>query len=88
MRGVFDLKVYNADKAYRGTMLAAAPEDRQKESDAYNETLRVGPAHHWREPTLKDLLADPIIKAMMDADGVDSEALEAMLQGAIASRSR
>jgi hypothetical protein len=32
-----------------------------------------------REPTLKEILSDSIIRAMMDADGVDPDELEAML---------
>jgi hypothetical protein len=35
---------------------------------------------HWHEPTLKDLLSDPITRALMEADGVDGEELEAMLR--------
>jgi hypothetical protein len=36
---------------------------------------------HWchREPTLKDMLADSIVRAVMAADGVDPHELEAML---------
>jgi hypothetical protein len=36
---------------------------------------------HWchREPTLKDMLSDSIIRAVMDADGVDPHELEMML---------
>jgi hypothetical protein len=34
----------------------------------------------YREPRLEEMLADPIIKAVMEADGVDSRALEAELQ--------
>jgi hypothetical protein len=36
---------------------------------------------HWyhREPTLKDMLSDSIIKALMEADGVDPHELEAAL---------
>jgi hypothetical protein len=33
-----------------------------------------------REPTLKQLLSEPIIRTLMDADGVDSAELEAMLR--------
>jgi len=33
----------------------------------------------WREPTLKELLSEPIIIALMNADGVAPEELEAML---------
>jgi hypothetical protein len=33
----------------------------------------------WREPTLKELLSEPIITALMDADGVDPEELKAIL---------
>ncbi len=33
-----------------------------------------------REPTLKDLLSDPIIEAVMEADGVDRYELETMLK--------
>jgi len=37
---------------------------------------------HWRhrEPTLKEMLCDPIVRALMDADGVDPHELEAMLK--------
>ena len=37
---------------------------------------------HWchREPTLKDMLTDSIVKAVMAADGVDPLELEAMLR--------
>jgi hypothetical protein len=37
-----------------------------------------------REPTLEEILSDPIFKAMMDADGVDPEELEAMLRAVAA----
>ncbi len=32
------------------------------------------------EPTLEEILSDPIFKAMMDADGVNPQELEAMLR--------
>jgi hypothetical protein len=35
---------------------------------------------HCREPRLAEMLADPIVKAIMEADGVDSRELEAELQ--------
>jgi hypothetical protein len=37
---------------------------------------------HWRhrEPTLEQMLCDPIVRALMDADGVDPHELEAMLK--------
>ena len=33
---------------------------------------------HWwhREPTLKDMLSDSIVRAVMEADGVDPQELE------------
>jgi hypothetical protein len=34
---------------------------------------------HYREPTLKDMLSDSIVRAVMKADGVDPQELEAML---------
>jgi hypothetical protein len=36
---------------------------------------------HWchREPTLKDMLSDSIVRALMAADGVDAHELETML---------
>jgi hypothetical protein len=36
---------------------------------------------HWchREPTLKDMLSDSIVRAVMEADGVDPQELEEML---------
>ena len=33
----------------------------------------------WREPTLKELLSEPIITALMDADSVDPAELKAIL---------
>lgn len=33
-----------------------------------------------REPTLKDILSDPIIMVVMKADGVDPQQLEATLR--------
>jgi hypothetical protein len=33
-----------------------------------------------REPTLEEILADSIVRAVMEADGVDPDALEAMLK--------
>jgi hypothetical protein len=37
---------------------------------------------HWqyREPTLKDILSDSIVRAVMDADGVDPRELKIMLR--------
>jgi hypothetical protein len=34
----------------------------------------------WREPTLDEILSDPIVEAVMRADSVDRTALEDMLQ--------
>jgi hypothetical protein len=39
----------------------------------------------FREPTLTEALADPIVQAVMAADGVDARELEAMLMGVIAA---
>jgi hypothetical protein len=33
-----------------------------------------------REPSLDDILSDPIVKAVIDADGVDANELNAMLR--------
>ncbi|HZP68598.1 MAG TPA: hypothetical protein VFB29_01525 [Pseudolabrys sp.] len=33
-----------------------------------------------REPSLEDILSDPIVKAVIDADGVDTNELNAMLR--------
>jgi hypothetical protein len=33
-----------------------------------------------REPTLEDILSDPIVRAVMAADGVDARKLEATLR--------
>ena len=35
---------------------------------------------HYREPRLEDMLADSIVKAVMEADGVDPHELEIKLQ--------
>ena len=37
---------------------------------------------YHREPTLEEILADSVTRAVMDADGVDRQALEAMLRQA------
>jgi hypothetical protein len=34
-----------------------------------------------REPSLEDILSDPITQAVIDADHVDTQELEAMLRG-------
>ena len=34
----------------------------------------------FREPTLAEILSDTVVRAVMDADGVDPAALEAELQ--------
>ena len=34
----------------------------------------------WREPSLKDILSDPITQAIISADGVDAIELDAMLR--------
>lgn len=38
------------------------------------------PACDWHEPTLDDLLSEPIIGALMEADEIDPEELRAMLR--------
>jgi hypothetical protein len=35
---------------------------------------------YYREPSLEEMLSDPIVRAMMDADGVDPHELGAMLK--------
>ena len=37
-------------------------------------------APRWREPTLKELMSEPIITALMDADSVDPAELKAILE--------
>ena len=34
----------------------------------------------WREPSLEDILSDPITQAVISADGVDTGELNAMLR--------
>jgi|RhiMethySRZTD1v2_1073278.scaffolds.fasta_scaffold252279_2 hypothetical protein len=36
--------------------------------------------YYRREPSPEEMLSDPIVRAMMDADGVDALELEAMLK--------
>jgi hypothetical protein len=43
------------------------------------------PTWHYRDPTLHEMLSDPIVTAMMQADGVDPRELESMLMGLSAS---
>ena len=48
---------------------------------AHRTTIPIREAFgHWREPTLDEILSDPIVEAVMRADCVDRNALEAMLQ--------
>ncbi len=35
---------------------------------------------YYREPSLEEMLSDPIVRAMMDADGVNPHGLKAMLK--------
>jgi|GEM_PF-1028959 hypothetical protein len=34
----------------------------------------------WREPSLEDILSDPITQAVISADGVDTGELDALLR--------
>ena len=40
----------------------------------------------WREPSLEDILSDPITQDVIRADGVDAEELGAMLRRVAHSR--
>jgi hypothetical protein len=40
------------------------------------------------EPTISELLTDPIVRALMDADGVDPGELEATLRNVAATRAQ
>jgi hypothetical protein len=42
--------------------------------------LKASPMTCWREPSLEDILADPITQAVIEADGVDANELDAMLR--------
>ena len=42
-------------------------------------TCNVGTATHSREPTLAEMLSEPIVRAVMKADGVSARELEALL---------
>jgi Tetracyclin repressor-like, C-terminal domain len=48
-------------------------------------SLSAGVTSPWRDPTLEELLSEPTIVALMDADGVNPEELEAMLRGITAT---
>ena len=39
-----------------------------------------------REPSIKELLAEPVVRALMKADGVDPEDVKALLHSSAASR--
>ena len=60
-------------------MTAANP---SRDSHAFSGAAARGRS---REPTLEDILAGPIVRALMLADHVDAEALTAMLRS-VASR--
>ena len=38
--------------------------------------------HYWSEPSLADVLSDPVVQAIMAADAVDPDALSALLRKA------
>ena len=38
--------------------------------------------HYWSEPSLADVLSEPVVKAVMAADAVDPAALSALLREA------
>ena len=40
----------------------------------------------WREPSLEDILSDPITQAVISADGVDTGELDALLRRVAAQR--
>jgi hypothetical protein len=40
----------------------------------------------WHDPTLAELLSDPLVKAMMKADGVSRRELEALVKKVTAQR--
>ncbi len=40
----------------------------------------------YREPSLEEMLADPIVHALMEADGVDPEEVEALLRSTAGCR--
>ena len=40
------------------------------------------------EPTLSEMLADPIVQALMQADGVEASELEATLRSVASSRAQ
>ena len=39
-----------------------------------------------REPSIEELLAEPVVRALMKADGVDPEDVKALLHSSAASR--
>jgi AcrR family transcriptional regulator len=43
-------------------------------------SISAGATSPWRDPTLEELLSEPTIVALMDADRVDPKGLEAMLE--------
>jgi len=40
----------------------------------------------WRDPTLAELLSDPLVKAIMKADGVSRRELEAVMKKVMTQR--
>jgi len=51
-----------------------------------NRVVQIHEPTLLHEPTLRETLADPIMQAVMRADGVDARELEAMLMGVLARR--
>jgi hypothetical protein len=54
---------------------------------AFNPRFRLPTAWCRREPTLAEILSDPIVVALMKADRVDRKALEAQFQSLARARS-
>jgi hypothetical protein len=51
-------------------------------SKGYNEI----DLSYWRDPTIAELLSDPLVKAMMKADGVSRRKLEELVNKVMAQR--
>jgi hypothetical protein len=76
--GDFYVQAVNSDKG-RGSMFR---QFHSQASAADRGALGMGKAIRWvaREPTLAEMLSDPIVRDVMEADGVDPRELVAMLR--------